>query len=250
MYLAEPVEVMPDCRLWLAYFDDESGDSVSSPEDALAAAKMSDRDQLRYQQYRPAVKKRQFLNSRRAVRSVLQRELGDTAAHVQFDSDSQGCPVLVSEQIGRLPQISLSHSGNAVAVAISTHAFPIGVDIEIVEPLRAEALRQVAAHPHERAWCDQQTGRESDALATLWTIKESVWKTLHSGGEIAMAEISIEVHAGILTRCVEHSAFKDAKFRTQLFVVECDAVVPETICLMPERFGGIKLRGCIAQRIA
>ncbi|MBC7966696.1 MAG: 4'-phosphopantetheinyl transferase superfamily protein, partial [Fuerstia sp.] len=227
MHLADPVEVFPDCRLWLAYFDDESGDPVVSPEDALAEAKMSDRDQLRYQQYRPAVKKRQFLNSRRAVRSVLQRELGDTAAHVQFDSDSQGCPILVSEQIGCLPQISLSHSGNAVAVAISTHAFPIGVDIEIVEPLRAEALRQVAAHPHERAWCDQQTGRESDALATLWTIKEAVWKTLHSGGEITMAEISIEVHAGVLTSCVEHPAFKDAKFRTQLFVVECDAVAPE-----------------------
>jgi phosphopantetheinyl transferase len=249
MHLAEPVEVFPDCRLWLAYFDDGSGDSVSSPENALAEAALSARDQLRWQQYRPAAKKRQFLNSRRAMRSVLQRELGDTAAHVQFDSDSQGCPVLVSEQIGRLPQISLSHSGNAVAVAISTHAFPVGVDIEIVEPLRAEALRQVAAHPHERAWCDRQTGRESDALATLWTIKEAVWKTLHCGGELAMSEISTEFHAGILTPCVEHSAFKDAKFRTQLFVVGCDAVVPETICLMPERFGTLKLRGCVTQRL-
>ena len=249
MQLADPVEVFPDCRLWLACFDDESGDPVASPENSLAEAKFSARDQLRWQQYRPEAKKRQFVNSRRAVHSVLQRELGDAAARVQFDSDSKGCPVLLSPQVGHWPQISLSHSENAVAVAISTRAFPMGVDIEVVGPLRVEALRQVAAHPHERAWCDRQTGRESDVLATLWTIKEAVWKTLHCGGEIPISKISIESYAGILTPCVEHSAFKDAKFRTQLFVVACDAVVPETIRLLPERFGTIKLRGCVAQRI-
>ena len=249
MHLADPVEVFPDCRLWLACFDDESGDPVASLDNSLAEAKFCARDQLRWQQYRPVEKKRQFLNSRRAMRSVLQRELGDAAADVEFDSDSQGRPVLLSKQAGRWPQISLSHSGNAVAVAISPNAIPVGVDIEIVEPLKADALRLVAAHPHERAWCDRQTGRESDALATLWTVKEAVWKTLHCGGEVAMPEISIESHAGILTPCVEHSAFKDTKFRTQLFVVACDAVVPETICLMPERFGNIKLRGCVTQRM-
>lgn len=249
MQLADPVEVLPDCRLWLACFDDESDGSVASPENALAEAKLSARDQLRWQQYRPAAKKRQFLNSRRAMRSVLQRELGNAAARIQFDSDAQGCPVLVSEHIGRLPQISLSHSGNAVAIAISGNAFRVGVDIETVEPLKADALRLVAAHPHERAWCDQQTGRESEALATLWTIKEAVWKTLHCGGEVAMPEILIESLAGILTPCVEHSAFRHAKFRTQLFVVGCDAIVPETIRLMHGRFGRIKLRGCVAQRI-
>ena len=249
MHLADPVEVFPDCRLWLAYFDDESGDSVVSPENALAEAKLSARDQLRWQQYRPAAKKRQFLNSRRAMRCVLQRELGDAAAHILFDSDAQGCPVLVSEHIGRLPQISLSHSGNAVAIAISRNAFPVGVDIETVEPLKADALRLVAAHPHERAWCDQQTGRESGALATLWTIKEAVWKTLHYGGEMAMSEVSVESLAGILTPCVEHSAFKDSKFRTQLFVVECVAVVPETIRMTSGAFHNVALRGCVAQRI-
>ena len=250
MYLTEPVEVLPDCRLWLACFDDESDGSVASPENALAEAKLSARDHLRWQQYRPAAKKRQFLNSRRAVRSVLQQEFGDAAANVEFGSDSLGCPVLLSPQVGHWPQVSLSHSGNAVAIAISRSSFPVGVDIEIVEPLKADALRLVAAHPHERAWCDQQTGRESGALATLWTIKEAVWKTLHYGGEMAMSEVSVESLAGILTPCVEHSAFRDAKFRTQLFVVDCDAVASETIRLMHERLGSIKLRGCVAQRNA
>lgn len=249
MHLADPIEVFPDCRLWLASFDGESADPVVSPEYAEAEAKLSDRDQLRWQQYRPLVKKRQFLNSRRAVQGVLQRELGDVAAQVEFDSDSQGRPVLLSRTAGHWPQISLSHSGNAVAVAISLNAIPVGVDIELAERFRADALRLVAAHRHERAWCDRQTGRESDALATLWTIKESVWKTLHCSGEVAMQEISIESLAGILTSSVKHSAFKDAKFRMQLFVVGCDAIVAETICLMPERFGGINLRGCVTQRI-
>ncbi len=250
MHLADPVEVFPDCRLWLAYFDDGPGDPVASSENVLTEAKLSARDQLRWQQYRPEAKKRQFLNSRRAVRSVLQRELGDAAARIQFDSDSKGRPVLLSPHVDHWPQISLSHSRNAVAVAISTSAFPIGVDIEVVERLRLEALQQVASHPHERVWCHQAPGRESDALVTLWTIKEAVWKTLHGVGEISMSEISIQSHAGILTPCVEHSAFKDAEFRTKLFVVACDAVVPETIRLMPGPFGSIELRGCVTQRIA
>jgi len=250
MHLADPVEVFPDCRLWLAYFDDGSGDPVFSPKNALAEAKLSVRDQLRWRQYRPAAKKRQFLNSRRAVRAVLQRELGDDAAHVQFDSDSQGCPVLLSQQVGQWPHMSLSHSGNAVAVAISTNAFPIGVDIEVVGPLRAEALRLIASHPRERAWYDRQTGRESDALATLWTIKEAIWKTLHCSDEVPISEISIEFYRGMLTPYVANSAFKDAKFRTQLFVVECFPVVPETIRLTTGPSRTIALRGCVAQRIA
>jgi phosphopantetheinyl transferase len=86
-------------------------------------------------------------------------------------------------------------------------------------------------------------------LATLWTVKEAVWKTLHCGGQVAMPEISIEPHAGVLRPNVKHSAFKDVKFRMQLFVVGCDAIVPETICLTTERFGNIKLRGCVTQRI-
>ena len=250
MHLADPVELFPDCRLWLAYFNDGSGDPVSSPENALAEAKMSARDQRRWQKYRPAEKKQQFLNSRRAVRAVLQREFGDDAAHVQFDCDAQGSPVLLSEQVGPWPQMSLSHSGNAVAIAISSNTFPTGVDIEVVEPLRAEALRLIASHSQERVWCNQETGHESDALATLWTIKEAVWKTLHSSDEIPISEISIEFDRGMLTPHVVNSVFNDAKFRTQLFVVNCGAVVSETVHLATGPFHTIALRGCIAQRIA
>ena len=47
-----------------------------------------------------------------------------------------------------MAHISLSHSDNAVAVLISDDEYPVGVDIEVSNPIRAEALRLVALHPH------------------------------------------------------------------------------------------------------
>ena len=61
-----------------------------------------------------------------------------------------------------------------------------------------------------------------------------------------MSEISIDFDRGILTPHVANSAFPDAKFRAQLFVVDYEAVDPETIRLAA---GDTPLRGCVMQRV-
>ncbi len=246
MHLAEPVRVFPDCRLWLASFDHDLPKSVSNTEVDLEQAKMTNRDLIRWRQFRPAEKKRQFLNSRLAVRAMLQREFAAEAEDIQFDSDSNGCPILTSRNGTRYAQISLSHSENVIAVAISNSEFPIGVDIEVDQPLHSDALRLVALHPHEQTWCDSQTGRESDALLTLWTVKESVWKTLQCGNSISAASISVGFDDGTLTSGVSNPSLSDVIFRSQLFVLQCEAVASDTLLLPP--LGDIALRGCVTQR--
>ena len=247
LHLTEPVHVFPDCRLWLASFNHEQSASASNREADLDQAKLTSRDLVRWQQFRPAEKKQQFLNSRLAVRAVLQREFAEAAEEIQFDSDPHGRPVLTVQEGPIATQISLSHSRNAIAVVISNNEFPIGVDIEVVAKLHSEALRLIAFHPDEQSWCDNQTGRESDALATLWTVKESVWKTLHQEHSIPIASISIEFDGGILSPRVSNPEFADAVFRLQLFTVDCEPIMPDTLRLPPS-FS--TFRGCVTQRLS
>lgn len=249
MQLTEPVEVFPHCSLWLVYFNPESDEAASNWSIDLVDAKLSNRDLLRWKQFRPAVKKQQFLDSRLAVRAVLKRELGDDAELVQFDSDSQGRPVLQSEGVNHGLQISLSHSENVVAVAISNGEFPIGVDIEIGVQLRADALRLISTHPHERIWCDQWIGREAEALLALWTVKEAVWKSLHGGIGISISDIWVDFTNGVFMPRISPLLHKDERFRTQPFVVQCEAIASDALSLPPHEYATIGILGCAVQRV-
>ena len=246
MHLADHVEVYPHCRLWLAYFSEDSDESIAATTHDIEEAKFSDQDLLRWQQFRPVAKKRQFLNSRLAIRAVLNREFGNEAENITYDSDSFGCPLLLSREKRHVAHISLSHSANAVAVVISDEQSPVGVDIEVRAPLRTEALRLVALHPHEQVWCDLHAGLESEALTTLWTIKESVWKTLREMQDIPLSEISITFDSGIPTPVVSHYFSETPRFRTQIFVQHSVQIVPGTLCLLT---GNNALRGCVTQRM-
>ena len=243
MHLADSIEVFPQCRLWLAFFN---GESAAATEQHFAEANFSSRDLLRWQQFRPAAKKLQFLNSRRAVRAVLRKEFGQGADEISYDADSYGCPLLLSREKNHVAHISLSHSANAVAVVISDGEHPVGVDIEVPEPLRTRAMQLVAFHLHEQVWCQQANGSESEALTTLWTIKEAVWKTLRNIGDISLAKISITFDSSKPQVAISGSSNRSPKFRTQIFAQQCMPIVPETLCLST---ADVPLRGCVAQRI-
>ena len=73
MHLADSIQVFWQCRLWLAFF---YGESTAVTEQDIVESHFSSRDLLRWQQFRPAATQFQFLNSRRAVRAVLQKNSG------------------------------------------------------------------------------------------------------------------------------------------------------------------------------
>jgi phosphopantetheinyl transferase len=247
MHLADPVHVFPQCRLWLAYFGGDSDESDVATTHDIAEARFSTQDLQRWQQYRPVVKKRQFLNSRLAIRALLKKEFGKDADDIQFYSDALGCPALQSGRTEHIAHISLSHSENVVAVLISDGEYPVGVDIEVSNPLRADALRFVALHPHEQVWCDLHAGLESEALKTLWTIKESVWKTIRGEHDVALSEISVRFECGNPRPVICNCPSETFQFRSQVFVQKHQPVVNDAICLAT---ADVALLGSVTQRIS
>ena len=247
MHLADHVEIFPQCRLWLAYFDGDSDESIAATIHDIAEAKFSTQDLHRWRQFRPATKKRQFLNSRLAIRAVLKKEFGRDADDIRLDSDSLGCPSLQSRQKEHVAHVSLSHSENTVAVLISDGEYPGGVDIEVSNPLRADALRFVALHPHEQVWCDLHAGLESEALTTLWTIKESVWKTIRGEYDIPFSDIAVQFECGTPRPVISNYPSETPQFRTQVFVQQQQSIVSDAMCFLT---ANVALRGSVTQRIS
>lgn len=251
MHLTGPLLPFSNCNLWMAMFDPEVEDSLSKQERELPDAQLSGSDRRRWRRFRPLEKKRQFLNSRIAVRAILQRELKHSADKVRLDTNRQGQPILLSDEVEGLPQISLSHAGTVVAVAVSCEGSSAGVDIEIVEPLKSDALWRVAVHPRElELWHNPGGMSETEWLRTLWTIKESVWKSFGGIGEISISQILIDRIDGVIIPRVIHSSFANDEFRTQLFAVQCEQVFPGTMLVDQSGAGIMALRGSVSQWIS
>ena len=124
----------------------------------------------------------------RALRLLLARYVGMAAACAPFAIGPQGKPRLAG---AAGPEFSLTHSGDFALVGIST-AGAIGVDIEIVRPLRMTAERRqqiiaaaiaVAGRPlPERATGDGTGSAGSDAAGIqAWVRLEAVAKATGEG---------------------------------------------------------------------
>ena len=213
-----------------------------------AGATFSGRDLLRWHQYRPAAKKRQFLNSRLPFAQSCSGNSG------REPKASSMIPILTDVLLCcRLRKATSLTSVCHIPVSVTQLPWqfrmantPVGVDIQISDSRRADALRWVALHPHEQGWCDLATRTSPEALITLWTIKESVWKTLHEMRNTPFAEVSVSFDVGIPKPCILNDSPETPSFRTQLFVHQCVPVVPGTVCLPT---GNVALRGCVTQRL-
>jgi phosphopantetheinyl transferase len=251
MHVTGPLMIAPGCHVWLAVFSPELNDSLSRQNSELSTASLSSSDFRRWEQYRPLEKKRQFLNSRLAVRSVLKEEFGPAASRIRMETGAGGRPILISSGVRECPEISLSHSDTAVAVAISRCGIPVGVDIEKIEPLKVRSLRFVTANSCEMALYHRQNVlSETEFLRTLWTIKESVWKSLGGPGEITASDITVAYgEDGLLHPRVIDRSNTAEEFSTRLFAVQCKELLPETMVVKPATCHAIGLRGSVSLRI-
>ena len=75
------------------------------------------------------------------------------------------------------PEISISHTNGAAAVAVSDR--PVGVDIECIRAVRPNLPKRVMS-PKELLWYHAQK-EDTKAFFTLWTLKESYYKYLGIG---------------------------------------------------------------------
>ena len=114
------------------------------------------------------------------VRSRLAAYLDADVADIHIDYDARG----KAHVRGDLLQFNVSHSGDALALAVS-HSLPLGIDLEHQRrPHRALELAQRFFAPHEaEALARLPESRLQTAFLQLWTCKEALVKA--DGGGIS-----------------------------------------------------------------
>ncbi len=135
--------------------------------------------------------RRRFVLSRLLLRMAVSQYVECDPATLVVTERRGGAP-LVTRTDGDQPCLSLSHSGNWIACAVS--ADPIGVDIE--DTTRVRDLHAISAWFYsdpEHAWMLRQADL-SLAFYRLWTGKEAVFKLAHQlGGAMPLQQIHFDV---------------------------------------------------------
>ncbi len=172
-----------------------------------------------------------------------------TDRNVHFCSDASGRPLVLGPSGEEMCSISLSHSGNVVAVAVSELPDRIGVDVEVVSPLNEAALMNSAATTEELAWISRQPASGcAELLRTLWVMKESVWKTLPTAGEMSLADVRVDFANRSLQLSGLATNNRDFEWNTALFVLNCTEVSEQTSTIVHPLAGGVAVRGCLARQ--
>lgn len=243
-----PFAVIRSCHLWISEYC-----PGVSPErtDDRAVSIMDARDLQRWQRFRPPEKKRQFLNSRLTVRTVLAHEFDVSEAEAHFKADDSGRPVVTSPDGKELCRISLSHSSSLTAVAIVHGTTKVGVDIEVFGDARPAASSSLGISPEEVALLHQLTGIDTKFCSTaVWTIKEAVWKAFEGTRFVLPSKIGFEQNSAGRLSWRFQTAETDEHGPLMLFISPSNfhlAVSEEMVSRLPTEFQ-THFIGCLALR--
>jgi 4'-phosphopantetheinyl transferase len=151
---------------------------------------LDEQERSRAARYRLAADRNRFLLGAVTLRSVAGHALGVPAASIALDracdlcGEPHGRPRVIDADV----HVSVSHSGNVVAVALTTEG-PVGVDVEAVVAGRGADYREICPSV---CTADEQffvTGR--DAFFTFWTRKEAVLKARGQGLRLPMTDVVV-----------------------------------------------------------
>ncbi len=244
-----PVPILPECNLWLGLF--ETPIENQPVDDDLAASKLSPRDLARWRRFRVPEKRTQFLQSRLTVREVLREELKDQAESLQLESDETGRPRLFDRENKEVHSISLSHSGTVIAVAFARGTSALGVDVEIVEPVRTIALKKMMVPFFQQEGPNGPVaGDEPEFLRSVWTVGESLWKSL--GGIVEMQDCCVFLNdQGSLSAMVRQPRhLESASYQTRLFATAGNECFPDTVLVSLDPSINIRFRGCVTRYVS
>lgn len=211
-----PFVILRNCNLW---FSEYHPGTCPERTDDPAAARMDACDLQRWMRFRPPEKKRQFLSSRLAVRTVLDHEFGVSEAGAHFTTDDSGRPVVRSLEGKELCRISLSHSSSLIAVAIVRGTTKVGVDIEVFGEARPAASSSLGISPQEVGLLHHLTGINTEFCSTaVWTIKEAVWKAFDGAPFVLPSKIGFEQNSGGMLSWRLQAADTDEQGPLMLFI--------------------------------
>jgi 4'-phosphopantetheinyl transferase len=143
---------------------------------------------------------RLFTIAHGGVRVLAGREAGAEPAALRWIRGEHGKPELIPPWSGL--HTSLSHSGDMVAVAVTTSR-PVGVDIQQVMPSLDAARLSARFFAPDEAWyvAEGHGGRErASRFARLWVRKEAAVK---SAGTRLWPNLAVEVRGRDVVTCAE-----------------------------------------------
>lgn len=114
--------------------------------------------------------KRQKYYAWKLLEYALERSFGYTIAELSFEKDERG------KWTSPACFFSLSHSENALAVAVS--GVSVGVDIELVRPQKNRFIQKVLTKEETEVFYTLPDSEQTDYLIGKWSEKESVFKSL------------------------------------------------------------------------
>lgn len=135
-----------------------------------------------------------------AGRVLVQRMLAATALanmppHLQ--NDATGRPFLAGA--GAVPAVSLSHSGEWVAVLLAPPGTPVGIDVEVVRD-KAQRIARKFLNDAEFASIEQFINPSSTAstelFSLLWSAKETLYKLAGQRGIIFRQNLLLDLPPG------------------------------------------------------
>lgn len=126
--------------------------------------------------------RQRYVATRNLLRTLLGRYLRVTPESLVFAEGTYGKPRLAGTEPDRGLVFNLSHSGNALAVALA-HDVRLGVDIESWRPIAdSAALAARCLAPAElEHWNQLAESERLPAFFRLWTLKEAFCKAVGRG---------------------------------------------------------------------
>jgi 4'-phosphopantetheinyl transferase len=162
-------------------------------------ALLDDIERDRHNAYRQTVDRARFLTGRVVAKAVLGEALGISPGAVVLDSTCPDCgrthgkPRIVAPAgfTDPLPEMSISHSGNLVGVAV-TPGVPVGIDVEQERDVEVDGLvRMTLSAAEQIAWSAVPVPDRDAAFFTYWSRKEAILKATGRGLAIGMTKVTV-----------------------------------------------------------
>jgi 4'-phosphopantetheinyl transferase len=155
---------------------------------------LDDVERERYAGYRREIDKLRFLTGRTLIRAIAGRWLGVEPERVVLDASCYECgkphgkPRVVADDS---PEVSISHSGSLVALAVVGGA-PVGIDVEQIRAAEVAELARMVISARERAdFAALADNDRQGGFFTYWSRKEAVVKAAGKGMSIPMTKLTL-----------------------------------------------------------
>lgn len=173
------------CDVWWAHPAAETPGLLSLLDDV---------ERTRYEAYRRDVDKFRFLTGRALIRGVAAAELGKEPKDIVIDSSCFDCGKPHGKPKVDGLEVSISHSGERVALAV-TELAPVGVDVEEIRDAEVDELARIAFSPGElAAFKAVPPDQRRAAFFTYWSRKEAVVKATGKGMSVPMSKLTLTAH--------------------------------------------------------